>query len=119
MTMTQIARRLAPTLAPLCLLLASAGAAAADPELPRLVEKEGRHALMVDGAPFLMLAGQAHNSSNYPAALPKVWAALKDAQANTLEMPIAWEQVEPKEGEFDFSFLDVLVKQARENDFRL
>ena len=115
MTMTQIARRLAP----LCLLLASAGAAAADPELPRLVEKDGRHALMVDGAPFLMLAGQAHNSSNYPGALPKVWAALKDAHANTLEMPIAWEQVEPKEGEFDFSFLDTLIAQARENDIRL
>jgi len=115
MTMNQIARRLAP----LCLMLASAGAAAADPELPRLVEKDGRHALMVDGAPFLMLAGQAHNSSNYPGALPKVWAALKDAHANTLEMPVAWEQVEPKEGEFDFSFLDTLIAQARENDIRL
>lgn len=114
MTLNQIARRLAP----LGLLLAAGGAAAA-PELPRLVEQDGRHALMVDGGPFLMLAGQAHNSSNYPAALPKVWAALKDANANTLEMPIAWEQVEPKEGTFDFSFLDTLVKEARENKIRL
>ena len=118
MTLNQIARRLAP----LWLLLAGAAHAAdmaAAPELPRLLEKDGRHALMVDGAPFLMLAGQAHNSSNYPGALPKVWAALRDAHANTLEMPIAWEQVEPKEGEFDFSFLDTLVTQARENDIRL
>ena len=118
MTLNQIARRLAP----LCLLFAGAAHAAditAAPELPRLVEKDGRHALMVDGAPFLMLAGQAHNSSNYSGALPKVWAALKDAHANTLEMPVAWEQVEPKEGEFDFSFLDTLVTQARENDIRL
>lgn len=114
MTLHQIARRFAHLG-----LLAACACAQAAPELPRLVEKDGRHALMVDGAPYLMLAGQAHNSSNYPAALPKVWAALKDARANTLEMPVAWEQVEPKEGQFDFGFLDTLVKEARENRIRL
>jgi beta-galactosidase GanA len=120
MTLNQIARRLTCAV-PLCFALGCtlAGSALAAPELPRLVTKDGRHALMVDGKPFLMLAGQAHNSSNYPAALPKVWQALKDARANTLEMPIAWEQIEPQEGKFDFSFLDTLVKQARENDIRL
>lgn len=117
MTLNQIARRLKYAV-PLCFAL-GAGAAWSAPEMPRLVAKAGRHALMVDGAPFLMLAGQAHNSSNYPAALPKVWQALKDAHANTLEMPIAWEQIEPQEGQFDFSFLDTLVTQARENDIRL
>src|SRR5205085_3273418 len=39
--------------------------------------------------------------------------------ANTLEIPVAWEQVEPVEGKFDFSWVDTLVKQARENDVRL
>jgi len=108
----------------LCLALAAAGAhaaaaAAATPDLPRIVEKDGRHALMVDGAPFLVLAGQAHNSSNYPRALPKVWAAMKDARANTLEIPVSWEQIEPQEGRFDFSYLDTLVQQARANKLRL
>ena len=113
----------APRLLGLCLALAAAGlhaaTSAATPDLPRIVAKEGRHALMVDGAPFLVLGGQAQNSSNYPAALPKVWAALKDAHANTLEIPVAWEQIEPKEGSFDFSYLDTLVAQARENGIRL
>lgn len=87
--------------------------------LPSIVEKDGRHALMVDGAPFVVLGAQAHNSSNYPKALPKVWAAVKDSHANTLEIPVAWEQIEPVEGKFDFSYVDTLVQQARQNKVRL
>ncbi len=109
-------------------LMASAGpvwAAKAPPKavsktpMPQLVQKDGRYALMVDGAPFFVLSGQANNSSNYPAALPKVWPAIADLHANTLAMPIAWEQIEPTEGHFDFSFVDELVKQAREHNVRL
>ncbi|WP_296952932.1 DUF5597 domain-containing protein [uncultured Massilia sp.] len=104
----------------LSVLLAALGAAGAHAaEMPRIVEKDGRHALLVDGAPYLILGGQAHNSSNYPAALAKVWAALEDAHANTLEIPVAWEQVEPKEGSFDFSYVDTLVAEARKHDKRL
>src|SRR3712207_2449231 len=87
--------------------------------VPHLKSDRGRHALIVDGRPFLMLGAQAHNSSNYPAMLPKVWPTLRALSANTLEIPIAWEQVEPVEGKFDFSFVDQLVKEARANDIRL
>ncbi|SEN54375.1 Beta-galactosidase GanA [Duganella sp. CF517] len=98
-------------------MLAAAGAAAAP--IPELVQKDGRHALMVDGAPFVMFGGQAQNSSNYPLALNKVWAAIKDMNANTLEIPVAWEQIEQVEGKFDFSYVDTLVAQARKNKVRL
>lgn len=87
--------------------------------IPRVVEKNGRFALMVDGAPFLMLGVQANNSSNYPSALVKVWPAVKQLHANTLEIPVAWEQIEPTEGTFDFSYVDTLLKQARAHDTRL
>ena len=99
------------------LALAASPVHAAD--LPRLVEKDGRHALLVDGAPFLMLGVQANNAANYPSQLPKVWPAVKALHANTLEIPVAWEQIEPIEGQFDFSYVDILLKQARDNDVKL
>ena len=93
--------------------------ALAQPALPRIVAKDGHHALYVDGAPYLILGGQAHNSSNYPGMLPEVWPTIKAIHANTLEIPVAWEQIEPVEGKFDFSWVDTLIPQARENNVRL
>jgi len=87
--------------------------------LPTIAHKDGRYALIVDGMPFFMLGAQANNSSNYPASLPKVWQAIDQLYANTLEIPVAWEQIEPVEGKFDFSWVDELVKQAREHHVRL
>ncbi len=105
------------------LALALAGGAAiaqtAPTEIPSIVTQRGHHALMVDGAPFLMLGAQVNNSSNYPSALPKVWPTIRAMHANTVEVPIAWEQIEAKEGQFDFTFLDQLLAEARTNDVRL
>lgn len=88
-------------------------------ELPELITKNNRHALMVDGAPYLMLGAQTNNSSNYSAALKDVWPSVEKMHANTLSIPVAWEQVEPVEGQFDFSYVDVLLKQARERDVKV
>lgn len=96
----------------------AADAAGATP-IPQIVSKDGRHALMVDGAPFLVLGAQVNNSSNWPQALDDVWPAIDVVKPNTVMVPVAWEQVEAKEGTFDFSFVDVLLKQAREKEVRL
>ncbi|MEP7143896.1 MAG: DUF5597 domain-containing protein [Ferruginibacter sp.] len=88
-------------------------------QLPVIIEKGGRHALLVDGKPFLILGGQAHNSSGWPGMLPNVWFALNAMHANTLEVPIYWEQVEPEQGKFDFSLIDTLLVQSRQHKVRL
>jgi beta-galactosidase GanA len=88
-------------------------------ELPRIVEKDGRYALFVDGAPYLMLSAQVNNSSAWPAELPKVWPAAETLHLNTIEAPIYWEQWEPERGHFDPSVLHALLAGAREHHLHL
>ena len=61
--------------------------------VPRIIEKNGRHALLVDWQPFLILGGQAHNSSGWKGMMPQVWQAIGAMHANSLEVPIYWEQI--------------------------
>lgn len=88
-------------------------------ELPYLEHHENRSSFMVDGKPYLILGAQTNNSSNYPAILPNVFESAKAMHANTVSIPVAWEQIEPEEGKFDFSYVDVLLKQARQQNMRL
>jgi beta-galactosidase GanA len=87
--------------------------------LPRIEQRDGRYALMVDGAPYLMLGAQVNNSSAWPAMLPKVWPAIEALHANTVEMPIYWEQFESSPGHFDDSVLLTLLQQARQHKVHL
>jgi beta-galactosidase GanA len=100
-------------------LLAAAPAPLAADELPHFIHSGGKHALIVGGAPFLILGAQTNNSSNYPAMLPKVWSVVDQLHANTVEIPVAWEQIEPAEGHFDFSWIDALLAEARRHNVRL
>jgi hypothetical protein len=88
-------------------------------EMPKLIEDNGRYALLVDGQPFFMFGGQSANSSTWPKMLPDVWNTIESMHANTLEIPIYWEQFEPEPGKYDPSMIQMLLDQARERDVRL
>ncbi|MYM81985.1 glycoside hydrolase [Duganella sp. FT50W] len=76
--------------------------------------------LHVDGRPFLMLAGELHNSSaSSDAYMAPIWPKLKAMHLNTVVTTLSWEMVEPREGEYDFRSLDSQLVAARDNDLRL
>jgi len=87
--------------------------------IPRIVKKDGRFALFVDDAPYLMLGAQTHNSSDWPAMFPKVWPAMEYLHVNTVEIPVYWEQFEPRRGEYDYTAIDTLLAEARQHRVRL
>jgi hypothetical protein len=89
-------------------------------ELPR-VEKSstGSYRMLVDGHPYLILGAQTRNSSGWPEQLDKAWPLYKQLHANTAEIPVYWEVIEPQPGHFDFSSVDKIIDGARKNDLRL
>ncbi len=88
-------------------------------QAPQVVKKDGRYALLVDGKPYLVLGGQIHNSSGWPSELPQVWESMAALHANTVEAPVYWEQMEAKEGQFDFSNVDAIVQGARAHNLHV
>ncbi|KAK2000961.1 glycoside hydrolase [Colletotrichum falcatum] len=80
----------------------------------------GNTQLIVKGKPFLMLSAELHNSSMSSARfMSEVWPAIKANHINTLLGAVAWEDVEPVEGQFDFSELDAVLAGARQHDMHL
>ena len=92
----------------------------ATPPIPRIVRSGSQYHVIVDGKPFLMLGGQAHNSSaSNPKDLDKVWNSLNGIHANSAEVPIYWELIEPQPGQFDFHLVDAVIEGARAHNLRL
>jgi hypothetical protein len=88
--------------------------------IPRIESVGGHYQLLVDGKPFLILGGQAHNSgATNPQDLEPVWRSLTALHANTAEVPLYWELIEPQAGKFDFHLADEILAGARRNHLRM
>jgi hypothetical protein len=76
--------------------------------------------LIVDGKPFLALAGElGNNSATSLECMKPVWSKLVEAKLNTVLAGVSWNQTEPQEGKFDFSVLDGVIQGARSHNLRL
>ncbi|UWZ85795.1 beta-galactosidase [Occallatibacter riparius] len=88
--------------------------------MPR-VEKTaaGSYQLLVDGHPYLILGAQVRNSSGWPGELDRAWPLYKQLHANTAEIPVYWEVIEPQPGHFDFTSVDRILAGARQNNLHV
>jgi beta-galactosidase GanA len=91
------------------------------PAAPPHLEKRGAATqLIVDGKPFLMLAGELSNSASSSLEHMKpVWPKLAAMGLNTVLTPVSWELIEPKEGRYDFALVDGLLDQARQEHLHI
>lgn len=102
-----------------CLVLLTTAVSSAA-EIPHLRKQGSATQLIVDGTPFVMLAGELHNSSATGLAyMQQAWPRLKAMNLNTVLATISWELVEPEEGKFDFALIDATIEQARKHDMKL
>lgn len=77
--------------------------------------------LYVREQPFLILGGELHNSASSSLEFmeAEVWPHLRQMHMNTVVMALAWECVEPRQGEFDFALIKGLIDQARKEDKKI
>ena len=89
-------------------------------DVPAILKSATGGQLIVDGKPYLILGGELGNSSAETASqADTILPRLAQMHVNTVLMPVAWEQIEPIEGSFDFSILDHWIDVAREQHMHL
>jgi uncharacterized protein DUF5597/glycosyl hydrolase family 42 (putative beta-galactosidase) len=86
--------------------------------LPRLVEKDGRWALLVDDAPYLIMGIEDLTMGDWPTRA-NVWNALEYMHVNTVEIAVYWQDFEPQPGQYDYAVIDRLLAEARAHNVRL
>ena len=87
----------------------------------RLEHRENSTARIVaNGKPMLIIGGELGNSSaSTPEDVKRTFAHLHKVGLNTVLVPVSWELIEPQEGQYDMSALDVILTEARRNELKV
>ena len=89
-------------------------------QIPFLQKKDNTTQLIVDGKPFIILGGELGNSSASSVQyMQPIWPKLKAMNLNTVLVPAYWEIIESEEGKFDFSIIEQLISDARNNELKI
>src|SRR5688572_12758661 len=76
--------------------------------------------IYVQGQPFLALGGELGNSTASDLeTLEKAFARLQRMRLNTVMLPLYWDLIEPREGEYDFALVRGAIDLARRYGLRL
>jgi len=87
---------------------------------PHLQKQGNATQLMVDGKPFLALAGElGNNTASSLENMQPVWARLVSGNLNCVLAALSWAQTEPAEGKYEFALVDGLVQEARRHNLKL
>jgi hypothetical protein len=98
----------------------AAAPAASASAIPHLRKHGTATQLVIDGKPFLALAGELHNNSATSVEYMKpLWSKIAASKLNTVLTGVSWAQIEPQEGKFDFTVLDGAIQGARSQNLRL
>lgn len=89
-------------------------------DTPAISKSTAGGQLLVHGKPYLILGGELGNSSAGTAEqADSILPRLAQMHFNTVLMPVAWEQIEPVEGAYDFRILDHWIDVARQQHMHL
>jgi hypothetical protein len=106
----------------LCVLAVSGVSAQTGPlsSIPHLEKRGNVTQLIVDGKPLLALAGElGNNSATSLEYMKPVWPRLAAAHLNTVLAALSWAMFERSAGKFDYTLIDGLIHDARQQHLRL
>ncbi|MBR6414639.1 MAG: DUF5597 domain-containing protein [Bacteroidales bacterium] len=75
-----------------------------------LRDYQGTRRLFWRGEPFLMLSGELHNSTSSSLGyLSQTMESLRAMHLNSVIVTVEWDQLEPREGVYDFTMVDHII----------
>jgi hypothetical protein len=88
--------------------------------IPHLERRGNVTQLIVNGNPFLALAGELYNNSATSMEyMTAIWPRLTAMNLNTALAAVSWALLEPAEGQYDYTLVDGLIRQAREHNLHV